>query len=96
MLEQPRLPLQGEAESLLGSNGKQRKRTLHLSLGVDNDSRIVLKIYEDPVLPPPGFPLAHHHCWQHCKHRQTVRTSASHRPCVCLPGHLSDKSVRPL
>lgn len=33
-------------------------RTLHLTLGVDNDTGVVLKVEEDTIPSPPGLPLS--------------------------------------
>jgi len=41
--------------------------TLHLALGVDNDTSIVLKVDVGALLPPPGLALAHDHSRGHCR-----------------------------
>ena len=62
--------------------------TLHLSLGVHNDTRVVLKVYEYTVLSPPGFPLTDDNSRHHCRHEilSKVITGALHLiEQVCLP-----------
>lgn len=40
------------------SNGTSDSGTLHLTLGVDNDTGVVLEVEEDTVTTPPGLALA--------------------------------------
>lgn len=45
--------------------------TLHLALGVDNDTSIVLEVDEGTLLPPPGLALAHDHSGGDCSKTAT-------------------------
>jgi hypothetical protein len=66
----------------------RKQLTLHLSFGVDNDPSIVLKIYEDPILPTPGLPLAHHHCRQDCKQSvQALKNADQQKVAHCMSHH---------
>lgn len=51
--------------------------TLHLSLGVDNDTGVVLKVDEGSLFPPPGLALADDHCWGHCVGDQGMSVNRS-------------------
>jgi len=48
----------GPKLSSLLSNGTSDGRSLHLTLGVDNDTGVVLEVEEDAVCAPPGLGLA--------------------------------------
>lgn len=47
-----------EVSALLG-DGASDSRTLHLTLGVDNDTSVVLKVEVNTVSASPGLGLAH-------------------------------------
>ena len=59
--------------------------TLHLALGVDNDSGVVLEVDKGSLLSPPGLALANHNGRGHCEcmgeasgHRETTDALTSH------------------
>jgi hypothetical protein len=70
--------------------------TLHLSLVVDNDSAVVLKVDEHTILPPPSLALSDHYCWEHlltqlrlalldCGHDHVSNTCSSHMHVYSTP-----------
>ena len=52
-------------------------RYLHLSLGVDNDTGVVLKVDEDTVSAPPCLALADDDCGVDCICDTSVKSACS-------------------
>ena len=75
--------------ALLG-NGASDGRTLHLTLGVDNDTGVVLEVEEDTVTTPPGLALADDDSGHDCGMRGALEVEGS----VLSPGVLQTETAR--
>lgn len=64
------------------SNGTSDSGTLHLTLGVDNDTGVVLEVEEDTVTTPPGLALANDDSGHDCSMRKN-RIGESRRVSQC-------------
>ena len=58
---------------LTGCELQNAIHTLHLSLGVDNDTSIVLKIDEYTILSPPWLSLTDHNSWHNCRAQNAIQ-----------------------
>lgn len=65
-------------KNMSGSASGDPQHTLHLSLGVDYNASIVLKVDEDTILSPPRLPLPDNNGWHDCTHRSSQLASSNH------------------
>ena len=75
------------------------EHTFHFALWIHNDSRIIFKVYEDPILSPPRLSLPHHHSRKHCMQGKKLMsaccTIGGEAPATCRAEEVSVLTLLP-